>query len=669
MSAEALAESLGGVDDRILNYAKTCKNGAMTTQGFKTSLEGMTLSAKASTVAMKALSIAGNMLVFWGISKAIEMVTRAIDKNINRVKYANEALADSKSKYDETTQSIEDLQNEIDDCTESIKDLQSQADNGTISVTDEEQLRILKETNEELERQLKVKQELQLIAAEEAVDNADKTLGTYHQSKYIIDDISSDHSYDFVTPSEELQASINEYNRLSEAINNLNSKRDEGNISAEKYEKELNKLNKQQLEARKRANEMYTILDNSKTSYDDYIKIGGELSDTSKKNYSVVSDGISVYEKFIDTIDTTIKSVEKLNEVQTSIPDKTSIPFSDLFNADSIDDIKQKLLDLATSGELSAETITSTEEYKELLDQLGISAEEFVEKIKEFNIEYNLDNYNDLITLLNRVRQGESLSENEATALISTYDSLAGELVKTADGYSFNESAIISLANKYAETSNLAISKELSQTNAAIQGVEDRVKAWGVEIEILGEVQKVYEETGSKIAVMNYLAENGYSKFLATNLLDAANTLDELKKSRDSYTGLMLEPLDKGNTSTETALDRITNKYKELTDVIGSNVNLIKSQISLLEAQEKEVGKAYYEELINQSATKIDVLNKQFSELRQQFLNTPKNTEEWLELNAAILETQNTIITTKTEMAEYQKTLDNMKWDRLEEKF
>ena len=188
MSAEALAESLGGVDDRILNYAKTCKNGAMTTQGFKTSLEGMTLSSKAATVAMKALSIAGNMLVFWGISKAIEMVTRAIDKNINRVKYANEALADSKSKYDETTQSIEDLQNEIDDCTESIKDLQSQADNGTISVTDEEQLRILKETNEELERQLKVKQELQLIAAEEAVDNADKTLGTYHQSKYIIDD-------------------------------------------------------------------------------------------------------------------------------------------------------------------------------------------------------------------------------------------------------------------------------------------------------------------------------------------------------------------------------------------------------------------------------------------------------------------------------------------------
>ena len=72
-------------------------------------------------------------------------------------------------------------------------------------------------------------------------------------------------------------------------------------------------------------------------------------------------------------------------------------------------------------------------------------------------------------------------------------------MVKTADGYSFNESAIISLANKYAETSNLAISKELSQTNAAIQGVEDRVKAWGVEIEILGEVQKVYEETGSKI--------------------------------------------------------------------------------------------------------------------------------------------------------------------------
>ena len=98
-------------------------------------------------------------------------------------------------------------------------------------------------------------------------------------------------------------------------------------------------------------------------------------------------------------------SVQEVNKI---ISDKSKyLDFSDLFNNDSIDKTKQKLLDLATSGELSAETITSTEDYKALLDELGISADEFVNKISEFNIQYNEDNYNSLIDLLSRVRKGE----------------------------------------------------------------------------------------------------------------------------------------------------------------------------------------------------------------------------------------------------------------------
>lgn len=363
-------------------------------------------------------------------------------------------------------------------------------------------------------------------------------------------------------------------------------------------------------------------------------------------------------------------SVQEANKI---ISDKSKyLDFSDLFNNDSIDSTKQKLLDLATSGELSAETITSTEDYKALLDELGISADEFVNKISEFNIQYNEDNYNSLIDLLSRVRKGEILSADEATTLIATYDSLAGELVKTGDGYSFNESAIISLTNKYAETSNLAISNEVKKTNAAIKGVKERINAYGIEMEALKTIQKIYEDTGSKIEVMNWIKDNGYSMFMASNYLDVANEYSELEKKSESLKGKMLEQIETTTStakSTETALDRITNKYKELTDVIGSNVNLILSQIKLLEAQGKEVGEAYYTELVDQSSAKIAVLTEQFNELRQQFLNTPKGTDEWLELNSSILEVQNSIIEAKTSMAEYQKTLDNMKWERAEKIF
>ena len=357
-------------------------------------------------------------------------------------------------------------------------------------------------------------------------------------------------------------------------------------------------------------------------------------------------------------------SVQEVNKI---ISDKSKyLDFSDLFNNDSIDSTKQKLLDLATSGELSVETITSTKEYKALLDELGISADEFVNKISEFNIQYNEDNYNSLIDLLSRVRKGEILSADEATTLIATYDSLAGELVKTGDGYSFNESAIISLTNKYAETSNLAISNEVKKTNAAIEGVKERINAYGIEMEALKTIQKIYEDTGSKIEVMNWLKDNGYSMFMASNYLDIANEYSELEKKSESLKSKMLEQIETSSVAGTSVLDRITKKYKELTDVIGSNLNLIKSQISLLETRGSTVGRAYYDELISQSTEKIKVLTEKYNELRKQFLQADRGTDEWLELNAAILETQDAIIGAKSDIEGFQNSIDRLHWDELD---
>lgn len=393
------------------------------------------------------------------------------------------------------------------------------------------------------------------------------------------------------------------------------------------------------------------------------IRSYSKLNSTLEYSNLILSDGQSAASALCDEM-YALADAEK--EVQDLKSNDSSILFEDLFNNDSIDSTKQKLLDLATSGELSAETITSTEEYKALLDELGISADEFVNKISEFNIQYNEDNYNSLIDLLSRVRKGEILSADEATTLIATYDSLAGELVKTGNGYSFNESAIISLTNKYAETSNLAISNEVKKTNAAIEGVKERINAYGIEMEALKTIQKIYEDTGSKIEVMNWLKDNGYSMFMASNYLDVANEYSELEKKSESLKGKMLEQIETSSAARTSALDRIKNKFQELTDVIGSNLNLIKSQISLLETRGSTVGRAYYDELISQSTEKINVLTEKYNELRKQFLQTDKGTEEWLELNAVILETQDAIIGAKTDIEGFQNSIDKLHWDELD---
>ena len=137
LSAEALAEQMENVDQRIIDYAKTCKNGEMTTEGFKASVEGMTLSAKAGKVALQALAMAGNMIAMWAFTKAIQLAVTAIDNYIHRLDNAKEALSNTQSE-------LSSLNNEIEDTTEKIKELEA-LDPSSLSITDKEDLQRLKD--------------------------------------------------------------------------------------------------------------------------------------------------------------------------------------------------------------------------------------------------------------------------------------------------------------------------------------------------------------------------------------------------------------------------------------------------------------------------------------------------------------------------------------------
>lgn len=88
---------MGNVDASIIDYAKTQKNGQLTTEGFTKSLQGMTLGAKAAAIGMKALAIAGNILVFTAVSKGIQLAIEAIDNYVHRVEKAKEALSVNKN--------------------------------------------------------------------------------------------------------------------------------------------------------------------------------------------------------------------------------------------------------------------------------------------------------------------------------------------------------------------------------------------------------------------------------------------------------------------------------------------------------------------------------------------------------------------------------------------
>ena len=64
-------------------------------------LKKQTASAKAGKIAMSGLAMAGNMFVDMLITKGIELAVTAIDKYVNRVKYAQEAMEEAQQAIDE----------------------------------------------------------------------------------------------------------------------------------------------------------------------------------------------------------------------------------------------------------------------------------------------------------------------------------------------------------------------------------------------------------------------------------------------------------------------------------------------------------------------------------------------------------------------------------------
>lgn len=99
LSAEALAEQMENVDQRIIDYAKTCKNGEMTTEGFKASIDTMSFSAKAGKVALQALATVGNMIAMWAITKGIELAVKGIDNLIHSAEHCKERVDELMSSY------------------------------------------------------------------------------------------------------------------------------------------------------------------------------------------------------------------------------------------------------------------------------------------------------------------------------------------------------------------------------------------------------------------------------------------------------------------------------------------------------------------------------------------------------------------------------------------
>lgn len=354
-------------------------------------------------------------------------------------------------------------------------------------------------------------------------------------------------------------------------------------------------------------------------------------------------EGVNTQEEidyFNEVTKTAKTATEAIEMYKKASFDTSEHSLSDIFSLKTKDSTEKNLTDLGKISEEIDKIQTAAKGLKEAMDSYkntGVISIDQLQSILSYGdeyLKYITDENGNLVLneqAIKNVAQArlEELRAKTLENLLSNLKNIDNE----ATAQAYLKSQVLETAQSYED---LAVAE---------------IQAW--QAKMLAKSEK--GETDLTVATISEVTE-GYIR--------QANAINNLFNNTNLAS--VFETSTSASKDTETALDRIKNKFQELTDVIGSNLNLIKSQISLLETRGSTVGRAYYDELISQSTEKINVLTEKYNELRKQFLQTDKGTEEWLELNAAILETQDAIIEAKTDIEGFQNSIDKLHWDELD---
>ena len=136
---EAMEQATKGASSATAQMIKNANGNTI-------ALNQMTLGAKAASVTMKALSVAGNMLVFWGISKVAEGITwaykqisgKAAEEAKQKIKELGEearnASDEIKSNFDSTKATVESVKDRYAELAQGVKNLGTASQSqGTLS--------------------------------------------------------------------------------------------------------------------------------------------------------------------------------------------------------------------------------------------------------------------------------------------------------------------------------------------------------------------------------------------------------------------------------------------------------------------------------------------------------------------------------------------------------
>ena len=360
-------------DMDMKKYLSSLKGTEAGMQGYTNALNmtaAASLKLKLQTV---ALNMALNMGLTAAISAAVWAIGTAYDAVANRTENLKNAANEAADEYESITSEVESINDELKTTGSRIDELNSK---DHLSFTEQEELDRLKETNEELERELRNKRALLNIAEDDAHDTAVDYFNS--KPKGMTRYMGWDES--------QVEAGNEKYGTANEDVYS-GSQLEVAKQQLEDYKsllEEQKQVEQEILDFQTEHPKDYMDMD-AYTDLEMHSKYVKDQLSTLKSN---LSDTMTDFQKFDGSLDVE-KDKELLNilkEISTLFQEifggaSPEEAFKSVWDSDSFRTQKEELEKMAGAGTLDESTLSNNERYRQLLDATGKTAKETCDHI------------------------------------------------------------------------------------------------------------------------------------------------------------------------------------------------------------------------------------------------------------------------------------------------
>jgi TP901 family phage tail tape measure protein len=496
----------------------------------KTVFSTLAKSINVAEIAAKALNFALNAAVIAGVSFAIEKLVGAVDSYIHRVDIAKAAASDAKSNFESVQSELENINKELEANRDRISEL-----NGLPSLTyvEEGELDKLKAATKELERQKDIKDiELKRAAEDLYKTNRDAFNKEFGNDSFNINDVAMMSNGE--TP--DITLAQNGLIGLAAALTKVKDAQDEARKSGDA--EWLDNMVTAESEYRKRLEDNLSSLQGYRDNLSEVMNYR-DLTADEKSFYDNLEQGIRLIYQFTDP--------SAWNQIE----------FDQIFNTESLDVTKEKLVELAQAGKLDEDTINQYPKLRDAISKTDLILGDGETAVKSFInqiVALGKDTKETAETVSASFSKGDMISSinflsEGFESLDKIMDSMKGKNpfdYSLLDDKKFKEN-FSGLGESYTQFIE-QVSSSPKDVKGAQSAFNDLVTTW---IDSTGVLANLNEENASlTIAMLKNMGVANADEVVSTNLAAAQEHLAAQK----AYTADMSDALTNATSSEITGL-------------------------------------------------------------------------------------------------------------------